>query len=273
MLKFAANVSTLWREQPFLERLPAARAAGFDAVEFWWHTDWDMDEVVKAVRDLQLKVVLHNMHSGNMPAGERGYANDPARQAEWRKWFGVAVDFSTRLGNTRINCLSGRDLGSLPREEQLACVEANYRWALPLAEKHGMTIYVEPLNTFDTPGYLWHNTTEAAAFIRRMDSPLVRLQYDTYHMGRMEGADVTAVVRTHLHDIGHIQIADIPDRHEPGTGQIAWRRFFGSLEALNYDGYIGLEYIAAATPEDSFRWLPGGKRSACDASELLVTDP
>src|SRR5512139_789340 len=179
------------------------------------------------------------MHSGDMPAGERGYANDPARQQEWRKWFGVAVDFSLRLGNTRINCLSGRDLGNLPREAQLACVEANYRWALPLAQKHGVALYVEPLNTFDTPNYLWPNSAAGAAFVRRIGSPLVRLQYDTYHMGSMDGPDVAAQVRRHFADIGHIQIADIPDRHEPGTGQIDWRAFFGALEDVRYDGVIG----------------------------------
>ena len=268
MLHFAANVSTLWRDQPFLERLALAKAAGFDAVEFWWHNDWNLDEVVKTVKDLSLKVVLHNMNSGNMPAGERGFANDPQRKDEWRRWFEAAVDFSVRLGCARINCLSGRDLGVISRAEQLDCVLEHYRWALPLAQKHGVGMYVEPLNTFDTPGYLWATTADGVAFMRRVNSPSVRLQYDTYHLGRMEGADVTAAVKQNYRDIGHIQIADIPDRHEPGTGQIDWRAFFNALEALGYDGYIGLEYIAATTPEESFRWLPTGKRSACNASEL-----
>src|SRR5512143_1237300 len=270
MLKFAANVSLIWRERPFLERLALARSAGFDAVEFWWHSDWQLESVARELADLGLKCVLHNMNSGNMPAGERGFANDPARQSEWRDAFQVAAEFSQRVGNTRINCLAGRDLGTLSADAQLACVEENYRWALPVAEKHGVSLYIEPLNTFDTPGYLWPTTASGAAFMQRIGSPRVRLQYDTYHMGRMEGPDVTSVVRAQFASIGHIQIADIPDRHEPGTGQIDWPAFFGALEALNYDGYVGLEYIAATTTEDSLKWLPAGKRSACAAADLQL---
>jgi len=270
MLKFAANVSILWRERPFLERLALARSAGFDAVEFWWHTDWHADAVVRELHDLELKVALHNMHAGNMAAGERGFANDPARQDEWRDAFQAAAELSQKVGNTRINCLAGRDLGTLSGDAQLACVEDNYRWALPLAEKHGVSIYLEPLNTFDSPGYLWPSTESALSFMRRIDSPRLRLQYDTYHMGRMEGVDVASVVRAQFAQIGHIQVADIPDRHEPGTGQIDWRGFFGTLEDLKYDGYIGLEYVAATTVEESLKWLPAGKRNACAAADLQL---
>lgn len=270
MLKFAANVSILWRERPLLERFALARAAGFDAVEFWWHPDWNADEVVKTIRELGLTVALHNMHAGNMPGGERGFANDPARQAEWREAFQAAAELSQQVGNTRINCLAGRDLGTLSVDAQLACVEENYRWALPVAEQHGVSIYLEPLNTFDSPGYLWPTTESALSFMRRINSPRLRLQYDTYHMGRMEGADVAGAVRAQIAQIGHVQIADIPDRHEPGSGQIDWRGFFGALEDLKYDGYIGLEYVAATTAEESLKWLPAGKRNACAAADLKL---
>jgi len=270
MLKFAANVSILWRERPLLERFALARSAGFDAVEFWWHADWHADAVVRALHDLGLKVALHNMHAGNMPGGERGFANDPARRSEWREAFQAAAELSQRVGNTRINCLAGRDLGTLPVDAQLACVEENYRWALPVAAQHGASFYLEPLNTFDSPGYLWPTTESALSFMRRINSPRLRLQYDTYHMGRMEGADVAGAVRAHFAQIGHVQIADIPDRHEPGSGQIDWRGFFGALEDLKYDGYIGLEYVAATNTEESLKWLPAGKRAACAAADLQL---
>ncbi len=270
MLRFSANVSMLWRELPLVERFLKAKEAGFDAVEFLWPRGENLGEVVKTINDLNLHVALHNMDSGDMAHGDRGYANDPARKNEWRQMFEAAVEFAKRVGCTRINCLAGNDLGYMPREEQLEVVYENYQWALPIAEKNGVTICVEPLNTFDTPRYLWPYTADGIAFLRRVNSPWLRLQYDVYHMQLMEG-HAAATIKQHVRDIGHIQIADVPGRHEPGTGgAINWHEVFSAIELSGYNGYIGLEYLPSATPEESFKWLPAGKRKSCTTSELHI---
>ncbi|MBI1801626.1 MAG: TIM barrel protein [Chloroflexi bacterium] len=267
MLHFAVNVSMLWRDIPFVERFQQAKDAGFDTVEFLWPRGENLDEVVSAIKGLGLRVALHNMDSGDMPKGERGYANDPARKAEWREMLQAAVEFSRRVDCTRINCLAGNDLGALPREAQFNVVDENYRWALPIAAASGITLCVEPLNTFDTPRYLWPRTADGLAFLQRIASPWARLQYDVYHMQRMEGR-MAETIRQHAPLMANIQIADDPGRHEPGTGQIGWREVFGAIEQSGYHGYVGLEYLARATPEESFRWLPAGRRSECAAAEL-----
>jgi hydroxypyruvate isomerase len=267
MLNFDVNVSMLWRELPFVERFQKAKDAGFDTVEFLWPRGEDPDAIAGAIQHLNLRVALHNMDAGDMAKGERGYTNDPARRAEWRQMFEAAIALAGRVGCRHLNCLPGNDLTSLPREVQLDQIVENFRWALPIAAKQGVTLLIEPLNTVDSPHYPYGHTADGLALIRRLDSPWLRLQYDVYHMERMEGR-VAETIRTHVKDIAHIQIADNPGRHEPGTGQINWLEIFGAIEASGYDGYIGLEYVAAATADESLRWLPPGKRNACTTSEL-----
>jgi hydroxypyruvate isomerase len=267
MLNFDVNVSMLWRELPFVERLQRAKDAGFDTVEFLWPRGEDLDAIAGTIKRLSLRVALHNMDGGDMAKGERGYANDPARRDEWRQMFEAALTLAGRVGCRRLNCLPGNDLSTLPREAQLAAIVENFRWALSSAAKQGVTLLIEPLNTFDSPNYPYGHTVDGLALIRTLDSPWVRLQYDVYHMERMEGR-VAETIRAHVSDIAHIQIADNPGRHEPGTGQIDWRQIFGAIETSGYDGYIGLEYVAATTAEESLRWLPPDKRNMCTTSEL-----
>lgn len=267
MLHFDINISMLWRDLPFVERFEKAKTAGFDAVEFLWPRGENLDEVVSAIQDAHLRVVLHNMDSGDMPKGDRGYANDPNRKDEWRRMFQEAVDFSKRVGCSLINCLAGNDLGASSRDEQMQVVAENYQWALPIAERHGIVVCVEPLNTFDTPKFLWPHTQDGIAFMRRVNSPFVKLQFDVYHMHRM-GEDVVQMMRQHIADIGHIQFADVPGRHEPGTGEIKWRDVFQTIEDSGYNGFLGLEYIPSTTADESLRWLPQGKRNEATMSEL-----
>ena len=267
MLNFDVNVSMLWRELPFVERFQKAKDAGFDTVEFLWPHGEDQDAIAAAIQRLNLRVALHNMDGGNMAKGERGYANDPARRDEWRRMFEAALALAGRVGCTRLNCLPGNTLGGLSHEAQLDQIVENFEWALPQAARQRVTLLIEPLNTFDSPNYPYGHTADGLALTHRLNSPWLRLQYDVYHMKRMEG-NVPQTIRAHVGDIAHIQIADDPGRHEPGTGQIEWREVFGAIESSGYDGYIGLEYIAATTPEESLRWLPPGKRNACTAGDL-----
>jgi hydroxypyruvate isomerase len=266
MLNFCVNVSMLWRDQPFVTRLHKAKEAGFNAVEFLWPRGENLDDIANTIQSLGLKVALHNMDAGDIAKGERGYANDPARRDEWREAFQVAVSFAKRVGNPRLNCLVGNDTGA-PRDEQLAVAEENFHWALPIAQSHGIAIMVEPLNLFDTPKYLLGNTPDGVAFVERFNSPSVQLQYDAYHMQRMEG-DVVGHIQRYLKHITHIQVADHPGRHEPGTGEMNYRAIFQAIEDSGYNGYVGLEYLANTTPEESFQWIPQGKRNGCKASEL-----
>jgi hydroxypyruvate isomerase len=267
MLHFDSNLSMLWRELPFVERFQKAKDAGFDTVEFLWPRGEDLDAIANEIRRLELRVALHNIDAGDMAKGERGYANDPARADEWRRMFETAIGLATRVGCARLNCLPGNDLGTLTREAQLDQVAENFAWALPIAQQAGVTMLVEPLNTFESPKYLLGHTADGLALIRRVNSAGVKLQYDVYHMERMEG-HVPETIRQHSGSIAHIQIADNPGRHEPGSGEIRWREVFGAIEASGYDGHIGLEYIASTTAEESLHWLPPGKRTGCTTNEL-----
>ena len=298
MLKFDANVSLLWREVPFVERFQKAKDAGFDTVEFLWPYGEDLGAIADAIRRLGLGVALHNMDGGKMASGERGYANDPARVSEWRGMFAKALALAERVQCTRLNCLPGNTLPHLSHEAQLDQIVENFRWALPQAERQGVTLLIEPLNTFDSPAYPYGHTADGLALIQRIDSPAVRLQYDVYHMTRMEG-NVPQTIRAHagaqqdsslLHpvdagrfggraddvrpsagDIAHIQIADDPGRHEPGSGRIDWREVFSAIEDSGYNGFVGLEYNPLGSTEDSLGWLPAGQDGADGTSRVWRT--
>jgi len=274
MLKFDANVSLLWREVPFVERFQKAKDAGFDTVEFLWPHGEDLDAIASAIRRLGLGVALHNMDGGSMASGERGYANDPARVTEWRGMFEKALALAERVHCSRLNCLPGNTLPHLSQEAQLNQIVENFRWALPQAERQGVTLLIEPLNTFDSPAYPYGRTRDGLALIQRLDSPAVRLQYDVYHMTQMEG-NVPQTIRAHAGEIAHIQIADDPGRHEPGTGRIDWRQVFGAIEESGYGGFVGLEYNPLGSADDSLGWLParqGGapslRSNTCMTNEL-----
>jgi hydroxypyruvate isomerase len=277
----------LWKERPFPERFLCAADAGFEAVEFLWPRGENLEALVKARERAGLKVALFNVEAGDLAAGERGYMNNPARRNEWRTACGTAIDLARRLDCRRLNCLVGNDLGTLPRAEQLTVVRDNIEWAMWHAEPAQITLSTEALNPFDTPRYLFLRTADPIGLIdsfrgstlpgavRRdaiecfatIRNSLLRLQYDVYHMQRAEG-NLIATIRAHAAQIGHVQIADSPDRHQPGTGEIAWKRVLGTLEEIGYDGYVGLEYVPLGTTEESLAWLPRELRRGCRASEL-----
>ena len=258
-MKFCANVSILFKESPFLERFERAAAAGFPAVEFWWPAGESLDEVESAIGDAGLQVALFNFDAGDMAAGDRGLLSDPDRAHRFRENVPVALDLATRLGCERMNALVGLERAPGERDAQLALAAENVRWAADQAAPHGIDITIEAVNTFENGPYLVHTTRQAAAFIDTVDRPNVRIQWDAYHMQRMEG-NLVATVTEFLPRIGHIQIADSPGRGEPGTGEINYPFVLDAIDALGYDGWIGLEYNPTKTTEDSLRWMP--ERSA-----------
>jgi hydroxypyruvate isomerase len=250
-MRFAANVSILFKEAPFLERFGRAAAAGLTAVEFWWPPE-PVDEVEAAIREAGLEVALFNFFAGDMPAGDRGLPSDPERQGEFRDNVPVALELAEKLGCRRLNALVGLDKGD--RDGQLSLAADNIAWAADQAAQIGADVLIEAVNTFENGPYLIPTTRDALAFIDRIGRPNVRLQYDAYHMQRMEG-NLVATITEHIDRIAHIQVADSPGRGEPGTGEINYPFVFSAIESLGYEGWIGLEYNPTTTTEESLSWL------------------
>jgi hydroxypyruvate isomerase len=255
-MKFSANLSILFKDSPFLERFERAARAGFDAVEFWWPAGEDLGEVEAAIRDSAVEVALFNFDAGDMPSGDRGLLSDPDRQRVFRANVPVALGFAERIGCRQLNALVGLALPGHDREEQLALAAENLRWAAREAAGVDARILVEAVNTFENGPYLVSRTDQALALIDAVGEPNIALQYDAYHMQRMEG-NLTATLRAHGDRIAHVQIADSPGRGQPGTGEINFTYLFGVLEEIGYAGYVGLEYVpTTATTEESLGWMP-----------------
>ncbi len=260
-MRFAPNVSILFKESPLLERFARSRAAGFAAVELWWPSGEDLEDVRAAVADAGLDVVLLNFNAGDMAAGDRGLLSDGDRAHEFRDNVPVAVELAEHLGCRRLNALVGLEHSPEQREEQLTLARENVGWAADQAARIGADVLIEAVNTFENGPYLLHTTRQAAEFVRSVGRPNVRLQYDAYHMQRMEG-NLVATLREHFDEIAHVQVADSPRRGEPGTGEIHYRYVLGALDELGYEGYVGLEYNPTTpTTEESFAWLPLEVRS------------
>jgi hydroxypyruvate isomerase len=255
-MRFSANVSILFKDSPFLERFDRAARAGFDAVEFWWPSGEDLTAAVAAIRESGVEVALFNFDAGDMPNGDRGLLSDPDRQAAFRANVPVALEFAERIGCRQLNALVGLALAAYEREEQLALAAENLSWAAREAAGADTRILVEAVNTFENGPYLVSRTDEALALIEAAGEPNIALQYDAYHMQRMEG-NLSATLRAHRERIAHVQIADSPGRGEPGTGEINFPYLFGVLEEIGYAGYIGLEYVpTTTTTEESLGWMP-----------------
>ena len=267
-MKFCANVSILFKETSFLNRFRSAREAGFSVVEFWWPDGEDLGEVEAAVGEANLDVALVNFYAGDMPGGDRGLLSDPERQERFRENVPVALEFARRLGCRNLNALVGHEKPGMEREEQLSLARENVAFAADEAAERGAGVLIEAVNTFENGPYLLSNTREAAAFVEGVGRENVRLQYDVYHMQRMEG-NLVATLREHIGRIGHVQVADSPGRGEPGTGEIRYPFVLAELERLGYDGYVGLEYNPSEGDTGaSLTWLPeelrGGEANVKD---------
>ena len=269
MPRFAVNCSILFTEIPLLERFARARAAGFAAVECWWPADTDPDAFAAAIEDAGVQLILLNLDAGDMPAGDRGLLNDPAAEGRIRANLDVALGLATRLGCRRLNALAGNARDGEPREAQVARVCERLRWMAPRAAEAGVTLLIEAINAFDSPRYLFHRTPEILAALDAIGAPNVKYQYDLYHLQRGEGS-LTQTLRENIARIGHIQIADVPDRHEPGTGEINYRRMLQVIDDLGYDGHVALEYKPRGATEESLAWLPPDRTGPIAAADLRL---
>lgn len=271
MIRWSANLSLLFREHPFPKRFRAAARAGFGAVEFLWprEVEDDLDELVEAKEAAGLEVALFNIDAGDIPAGDRGFAADPERRDWWRQRAGVAFELAGRLGARRLNALVGNERPGLSRQAMTLCLLENLGWALPRAEERGLTLLLEPLNRLESPAYLLYRTEMVAQILERLASPHLKLQLDVYHTAR-SGEDPLALLQAHAALLGHVQIADAPGRHQPGSGQMPWPELLGHLETLDYQGFVGLEYIPQGSTLESLAWLPPEGRRACRAADLRL---
>ena len=249
-LRWSANLSMLWKEYSFLDRFGRARDAGFDTVEFWWPRKLRPEDIDANAKRSGLRVALINMDAGDLEAGDRGFLNRPERTADVLAAAAVAIDLARALGCPLLNCPVGKDSGDDRRRQEETIVSTLAEIAIRAA-RAGVTVTLEPLNSFDHPTYLMCSTTVAQEWIERV-GPSVALLYDAYHMGAM-GDDIVAAPRR-LRP-AHVQVADWPGRHEPGTGRLPYAAFFRELETLDYEGYVGLEYSPAVSVDDSLKWL------------------
>jgi hydroxypyruvate isomerase len=252
-VRFAANVAWLFTEHAWLDRFATAADAGCAQVEFPWPND--PAATADAVRASGLRVAMLNMAAGDLAAGERGWPNDPDRRDEWRDAFRDALRLASDLECGTINVLAGNRLAAPPLDVQRTCLEGNLRWALARATEAGVTLVTELLNRRENTGYLLATPADAAPLLERLGPLGWRLQLDTYHLG-MTVDDVPGAIRAAAGRIGHIQVADVPGRHEPGTGSLDWPAIGAALDEAGYDGAIGLEYRPATGVIDG-GWLRG----------------
>ncbi len=257
MPKFAANLSMLFTEVPFLDRFERAAKAGFDAVEFLFPYAFPTHEIKARLDGNSLKLVLHNLPAGDWDAGERGIACLPDRVEEFRAGVAKAIEVGTALGVPQLNCLAGKVPAGVGEATLHATFIANLRYAASELKKANLRLLIEPINTFDIPGFYLNRTAQAIAILDEVASDgrtdNAFLQYDAYHMQRMEG-ELAATIEKQLARIGHIQIADNPGRHEPGTGEIDHAFLFRHLDRIGYAGHVGCEYKPATTTEAGLGW-------------------
>ena len=254
MPKFAANLTMLFNEVPFLDRFERAAKAGFKAVEFLFPYPFPAAEIKSRLQANGLQLVLHNLPAGNWDGGERGIACLPDRVGEFRDGVARAIEYGTALGAPQLNCLAGKAPAGVADASLRETFVGNLRYAAGELKKAGLKLLMEPINTYDIPGFYLNRTRQALDILRDVGSDNLYLQYDIYHMQRMEG-ELAATIRANLPKIAHLQLADNPGRNEPGTGEIHYGNVFKALDRMGYAGWIGCEYKPATTTEAGLGWL------------------
>jgi hydroxypyruvate isomerase len=251
---FAANLSFLWQELPFLDRFGAASQAGFSRVEYMFPYEHPAGDLRARLDAAGLEQVLFNLPAGDWAAGDRGIASAPGRVEEFRVGVEVALVYADALDVEQLNCLAGVRIDGVSLAAQWATLVDNVRHAAQRLHTAGRRLLVEPVNTFDVPGFLVSTTDKALRLLDEVGEPNVLLQFDAYHVQRMEGDPVGRLAGV-LDRVGHVQVADHPGRHQPGTGEIDFAALFGRLDDAGYAGAVGLEYIPTPDTTSSLRWL------------------
>ena len=254
MTKFAANLSMLFTEVLFSDRFAAAAEAGFRGVEYLFPYALEKEDIAERLRKNGLKQVLFNLPAGNWEAGERGIACHPDRVSEFQDGVGKAIDYARALGCTQVNCLAGIAPAGVDASVAHRTFVENLKFAASKLEDAGITLLAEPVNTYDIPGFFLNRSARAIALFDEVGSPNLKLQYDIYHMQRMEGELANTIERL-LPRIAHIQLADNPGRNEPGTGEINYPFLLSFIDRLGYDGWIGCEYKPRNGTKEGLGWM------------------
>ena len=253
MPQFAANLTMLFNEVPFMERFEAAAKAGFKHVEFLFPYAFPAADIKARLDDNGLTLVLHNLPAGDWDAGERGIACHPDRVEEFRSGVAKAIEYAKMLGVKQVNCLVGKVPAGADEKAVHQTMVENLRFAAGELKNAGLRLLIEPINTFDIPGFALNRTEQALALIDEVGSDNLFVQYDIYHAQRMEG-ELAATLQKNLARIGHIQLADNPGRNEPGTGEINYPFLFKLIDRIGYTGTIGCEYKPAGATEAGLGW-------------------
>ena len=254
MPRFAANLSMLFIEVPFLDRFERAANAGFEAVEFLFPYAHTIDEIKERLDATGLQIVLHNLPAGDWEAGERGIACHPDRVDEFRAGVAKAVTYAHALGVPQLNCLAGKAPVGVDAAVLHRTLVDNLRFAAAALQIGKLRLLIEPINAFDIPGFYLNRTDQALDILDEVGAPNALVQYDIYHAQRTEG-ELAASLQKHLARIGHVQLADNPGRHEPGTGEINYPFLFSHLDRIGYTGWVGCEYKPAKDTESGLGWL------------------
>ncbi|WGD28636.1 hydroxypyruvate isomerase [Ancylobacter sp. WKF20] len=254
MPRFAANLTMLFNEVPFLDRFEKAAAAGFTGVEYLFPYDFPVEELVAKLKANGLQQVLHNLPAGNWGAGERGIAILPDRVDEFRAGVDKAITYATALGSPQVNILAGIAPAGVERDVLHKTFVENLKFAAPKIKEAGLKLLIEPINTRDIPGFFLNYTKQAKAIIEEVGSDNLFIQYDIYHMQIMEG-DLARTIEANLPQIAHIQLADNPGRFEPGTGEINYAFLFRHLDAIGYAGWVGCEYKPKGDTAAGLGWI------------------
>jgi 2-dehydrotetronate isomerase len=256
MPRFAANLTMMYAEHAFLDRFAAAAADGFTAVEVLFPYEWPADRLAAALADNGLKQVLFNAAQGDFSAGERGIAALPGREAEFRSAIERGLDYARALACPRLHVMAGLAPSAERRAAMRATYLANLAWAADRAAAAKVDVLIEPINTRDIPGYFLNRQDDAHAIVAAVGAPNLKVQMDLYHCQIVEG-DVATKLRAYLPTgrVGHLQIAGVPERHEPDVGELNYPFLFDVVDALGWDGWIGCEYRPKAATSAGLAWL------------------
>jgi hydroxypyruvate isomerase len=253
MPRLAANLSMMFNEVGFLDRFDAAAKQGFKACEFLFPYEFKASDIKQRLDGAGLQQVLFNMPPGDWAAGERGMASVPGKQAAFRDSVKLALDYAVALGTPHLHCMAGIPPADTPFATAAAVFAANLAWATEQATAVGKKLVIEPINHRDMPGYHLNTNAQAAAIIAAIGQQRLGLQFDIYHTQTTEG-DVTKRMELHLPLIAHMQLADVPARNEPGTGEIGWEFVLKRIDALGYQGWVGCEYRPAGETVAGLAW-------------------
>ena len=254
MPRFAANLTMMYNEHAFPDRFAAAARDGFQAVEFLFPYEFSAAELKTQLDEHRLTQALFNAPPGDWAKGERGIASLPGREDEFRRSVDTALGYARVLGNRKLHVMAGLIAPGQPRERHREVYLKNLAYATNAAQADGITIVIEPINTRDIPGFFLNRQDDAQAICAEVGAPNLQVQFDCYHCQIVEG-DLAVKLKRDMPRIGHIQIAGVPERHEPDIGELNYPYLFELIDSLGYEGWIGCEYRPRAGTSDGLGWL------------------